>query len=65
MANGKKYKRTSNDIQNTPQKINDRVRRNPLQTRVELKCPRRAGSSCSTSGILRVTIDSNPVINHE
>jgi hypothetical protein len=65
MAKGKKYKTTSNDIQNTTQKTKDRVRQNPLQTRVELKCPRRAGSSCSTSGIRRVTIDSNPVINHE
>jgi hypothetical protein len=65
MAKGKKYKTTSNDIQNTTQKTNDRVRQNPLQTRVELKCPRMAGRSCSTRGIRRVTIDSNPVINHE
>ena len=65
MAKGKKYKAISNDIQNTTQKTKDRVRRNPLQTRVELKCPRRAGSSCSTSGIRHFTIDSNPVINHE
>ena len=61
MTKGKTYKTTSNDIQNTTQKTKDRVRQNPLQTRVELKCP----SSCSTSGIRRVTIDSNPVINHE
>ena len=65
MAKGKKYKTTGNDIQNTTQKTKDRVRRNPLQIRVELKCPRRAGGSCSTSGIRRVTIYLNPVINNE
>jgi hypothetical protein len=35
MAKGKKYKTTSNDIQNTTQKTKDRVRQSPLQPRVD------------------------------
>ena len=34
MAKRKKYKRTSNDLQNTTQKIKDRATRTPLKTGV-------------------------------
>ena len=52
----KTYKRTNNDLQNIKHKTKDRVTRTPLQTGVELMCPGRVDSSCSTSGIRRVNL---------
>ena len=46
-------------------KTKDRVTRTPLRTGGELMCPGRVGSSCSTSGIRRVNLVTNPVISHE
>jgi hypothetical protein len=54
-------KRTKNDLQNT-HKTKDRVTRTPLKIGGELVYLGRVGSSCSTSGILRV--HTNPVISH-
>ena len=63
MTKRKKCKRTNNDLQNI-YKTNDRVTRTPLKTRGELRCSRRVGSSCSTSGTRRVNLVTNPVISH-
>jgi hypothetical protein len=41
----------------------DRVTRTSLKTGGELKCSRRVGSSCSTSGIRRVNLVTTPVMN--
>jgi hypothetical protein len=38
---------------------------NPTKNRGELRCSWRVCSSCSTSGIHRVTLVTNPVISHE
>jgi hypothetical protein len=46
-------------------KIKDRVTRTPLKIGCELRCSWRVSSSCSTSGTRRVTLFTNPVINHE
>jgi hypothetical protein len=46
-------------------KIKDRVTRTPLKTRGELMSSGRVSSSCSTSDIRRVNLDTNPVISHE
>ena len=43
----------------------DRVTRTPLSTGGELRCSGRVGSSCSTSGIRRVNLDTNSVLSHE
>jgi hypothetical protein len=43
----------------------DRVARTPLKTGGELRCSRRVGSSCSTSGTRRVNLVTNPVISRE
>ena len=48
---------------NITHKTKDRVTRTPLKTGDELGCPRRVGSSCSTTGTCRVTLVTNPVIN--
>ena len=61
----KKTKRTKNDLQNTTQKSEDRTTRTPLKTGVEIRCYGRVGSSCSMCGTSRVTLITNPVINHE
>jgi hypothetical protein len=37
----------------------------PLTTSSELRCSRRVGNSCSTSGNRRVSLVTNPVISHE
>jgi hypothetical protein len=37
----------------------------PLKTGGKLVCSRRVGSSCSTSGTLRVNLVTNPVISHK
>ena len=37
---------------------------NPTKTRGELRCSGWVNSSCSTSGIRRVNIVTNPVIRH-
>jgi len=43
-------------------KTKDRVTRTPLKPGGELRCSGRVSSSCSTSGIRRVNIVTNPVI---
>jgi hypothetical protein len=58
-----KCKRTNNDLQNI-YKTKDRVTRTPLKIGGELRCSRRVGSSCSTSGTRRVNLVTNPVISH-
>jgi hypothetical protein len=40
-------------------KTKDRVTRTPLKTGGELRCSRRVGSSCSTSGTHRVNLVTN------
>ena len=60
----KKYKRTSNDLQNT-HKTKDWVTPTPLKIVGKLKCSGRVGSSCFTSGTRRVNLVTNPVISHE
>ena len=42
-----------------------RVTRTPLKTGDKLVCSGRVGSSCSTSGTLRVNLVTNPVISHK
>ena len=61
----KKYKRPNNDLQNNTNKTKDRVTRTPLKPGGELRCSGRESSSCSISGTHRVTLVTNPVINHE
>ena len=46
-------------------KTKDRVTQTPLKNGGELRCSGRVSSSCSTSGIRRVTLATNLVINHE
>ena len=46
-------------------KNKDRVTRAPIKTGGELRCSGRVGSSCSTSGIRRVNLVTNPVISRE
>ena len=45
-------------------KTKDRVTRTPLKPS-ELRCSGRVSSSCSTSGIHRVNLVTNPEISHE
>jgi hypothetical protein len=59
-----KRKRTNNDLQNTTQKTTDRETRAPLQPGCAM-CLGSAGSSCSTSGTLRIALVTNPVICDE
>ena len=58
-----KRKRTNNDLQYITQKTKDRATRTPLKTGSELRCPRRASGSCSTSGTRRVTLVKHSVIS--
>ena len=58
----KKYKQRSTKH---TYKTKDRVTRIPLKPGDELRCSGRVGSSCSTSGIRRVNLVTNPVINRE
>jgi hypothetical protein len=46
-------------------KTKDRVTRTPLKIGGELRCSGRVGSSCSTSGICRVNLVTNPVLSRE
>ena len=46
-------------------KTKDRITRTPLKSGGELTCSRRVSSSCSTSGIFRVNLVTNPVISRE
>ena len=46
-------------------KTEDRIARTPLKTGGELMCSGRVNSSCSTSGIRRVNLVTNPVISHK
>ena len=61
----KKDKKTSSNLQNTTQKIKDRVARTPLKIGSEQMCSGRVGSSCSSCGTRRATLVTNPVISHE
>ena len=61
----KKDKRTNNDLQSITHKTKDRTSRTPLKTGDELGCSGRVGSSCSTSGIHRVTLVTNMAIIHQ
>jgi len=49
MAKNKKDKCTNNDVQNTMQNTKDQTTRTSLNTKGELKCPKKVSSSCSTS----------------
>ena len=60
-----KRKRTHNDLQNTTQKTKDLATQTAHKTGDELRCSGRVGSSCSTSGTRRVTLVTNPVVNHD
>ena len=46
-------------------KAKDRISRTPLKTGGELRCLGRVGSSCSTSGIRRVNLVTNPAISRK
>ena len=65
MAEIKKTKDKNNDLKNTKQKIKDREPWTPLNLVCEIRCSVRVSSSCSTCGIRRVTLVTNPVIRHE
>ena len=60
----KGQKDRNNDLQNMyiRRKTEDRVIRTSLKAEVELRCPGRVNSTCSTSGIRRVTLVENSVI---
>ena len=60
-----KRKRTSNDLQTTTQKTEDRVTRTTLKSGSEHKCFGRVSSSRSTSGTCRVTLASTQVMSHK
>jgi hypothetical protein len=46
-------------------KTKDRIKGTPLKSGGELRCSEKVGSSCSTSGIRRVNLVTNPVMTHE
>ena len=46
-------------------KTNDRVTRTPLKTGGEIRCSGKVNSTCSTNGILRDHLVTNPVISRE
>jgi hypothetical protein len=52
-------KRTSNDPETTTQKLKDWGTRTPLTTGDELGCSVGATNSCSTSYILRVSVNQH------
>ena len=58
-------KRINSDLQNNTQKNKDRATRNPLLTMDEHICSGMVGSFCSTSGMRRVTLITNPVTSRE
>ena len=57
-------KRTSNDLQNTKQKLKT-AKLIPIKTGGELRLFRKSSSFCSASGTRRGTLLTNPVISHE
>ena len=61
----KKDKRTNSDLLNITQQTKDQATRMPLKTSGELRCSEKINSSCSACGTRRVTLVTNPVINHE
>ena len=61
----KKEKRTNNDLQNTTQKFEYRETWTPIKIRGEHRCSGRTSSYYSTSGTHRISLDTDPVINHE
>jgi short subunit dehydrogenase-like uncharacterized protein len=61
-------KKVQKDKQRSTQhtyKAKDRITRTPLKTEGELRCSGRISTSCSTSGIRRVNLVTNPVISRE
>jgi hypothetical protein len=46
-------------------KTKDLLTRTSLKTRGELRCSGRVSSSCSTSGIRRVNLVTNPAVSHK
>ena len=62
--NGQKKKDREQSSKHT-HTTKDRVTRTPLKTRGEHRCSGRVSSFCSTSGIRRVNLITNPVISHE
>ena len=62
----KEDKRSNNDLQTKlSTKTNDRATRTPLKCGGQPQCSKSVRGSCSTRGICRVTLVTNPVINHE
>ena len=61
----KKVQRDNQRSTKHTHKTKDQVTRTPLKTGGELMCPVNVRSSCFTSGIRRVNLDTNPVISHE
>ena len=61
----KKGKRTDNDLKNTINETKDGTTGIPLNTRVELWCSGRVGSSCSTYEFRRITLVTMPGISHK
>jgi len=59
----KGHKDTQRSTKDT-HKTKDRVTRTSLKTGYEVKCSERVSSSCSTAGIRRFNLVTNPVINH-
>ena len=60
-----KRKRTTNYLQNTTQKTNDRKHEPYQDPRFELRCSERVPSSYSTSVTRHGTLVANQVISHE
>ena len=60
-----KRKQINNDLQNTTQTTKERVTQSQLITEGDLRCLGRVHSSCSTSGIRRVTLITSPVTSHD
>ena len=65
MAKRKMKKKDKQRSTKHTHKTKDRVTGTPLKSGGELKCCGKVGSSCSTSGIRRVNLVTNPVITHE
>jgi hypothetical protein len=61
--NAKKDTRTQQSTKHT-HKTKDWVTQTPPHTGYEVSCSERVSSSCSTSGIQRFNLVTNPVINH-
>jgi hypothetical protein len=65
MAKRKKVQKDKQRSTKHTYKTKDRVTRTPLKTGGERRCSGMVGSSCSTSGIHRFNLVTNPVKIHE